>query len=114
MATKESKKIVKMYNKVAKALIEFEALWHQAWLRSIEQCKAGLAAPLLVQHPNTGKLLVRACAHGPVWWRPGRGAARQAYASRTLCLGKLCRCACGRHPCHQKCACLLAPSAAGR
>mmetsp|Transcript_5388 Transcript_5388/g.12712 ORF Transcript_5388/g.12712 Transcript_5388/m.12712 type:complete len:4322 (-) Transcript_5388:507-13472(-) len=58
MATKESKKIVKMYNKVAKALIEFEALWHQAWLRSIEQCKAGLAAPLLVQHPNTGKLLV--------------------------------------------------------
>jgi hypothetical protein len=61
MATKESKKIVKMYNKVAKALIEFEALWHQAWLRSIEQCKAGLAAPLLVQHPNTGKLLVRVC-----------------------------------------------------
>ena len=61
MATKESKKIVKMYNKVAKALIEFEALWHQAWLRSIEQCKAGLAAPLLVQHPNNGKLLVRVC-----------------------------------------------------
>lgn len=29
MATKESKKIIKLYNKVAKALIEFETLWHQ-------------------------------------------------------------------------------------
>lgn len=58
MTTKESKKIVKTYNKVAKALIEFETLWHQAWLRSIDQCKAGLSAPLLVQHPESGKLLV--------------------------------------------------------
>eukprot|EP00798_Chlamydomonas_sp_ICE-L_P031303 gene31303-6451_t len=58
MAAKESKKIVKTYNKVAKALIEFETLWHQAWIRSIEQCKAGLAAPLLIQHPETGKVLV--------------------------------------------------------
>lgn len=29
MATKESKKIVKTYNRVAKALVEFETLWHQ-------------------------------------------------------------------------------------
>ena len=43
---------------MAKALIEFETLWHQAWIKSIEQCKAGLAAPLLVQHPETGKILV--------------------------------------------------------
>ncbi|GFR42148.1 hypothetical protein Agub_g3000 [Astrephomene gubernaculifera] len=58
LAAKESKKIIKTYNKVAKALIEFETLWHQAWIKSIEQCKAGLAAPLLVQHPDTGKILV--------------------------------------------------------
>lgn len=29
MATKESKRIIKTYNKVAKALVEFETLWHQ-------------------------------------------------------------------------------------
>lgn len=29
LAAKESKKIIKTYNKVAKALIEFETLWHQ-------------------------------------------------------------------------------------
>lgn len=33
-------------------------MWHQAWIKSIEQCKAGLAAPLLVQHPESGKILV--------------------------------------------------------
>ncbi|PNH08753.1 Dynein gamma chain, flagellar outer arm [Tetrabaena socialis] len=58
LAAKESKKVIKTYNKVAKALIEFETLWHQAWIKSIEQCKAGLAAPLLVQHPADGKILV--------------------------------------------------------
>ena len=58
MATKESKRIVKTYNKVARALIEFETLWHQAWVKSIEASKAGLQATLIVRHPETGKLLV--------------------------------------------------------
>jgi dynein heavy chain, axonemal len=30
MTTKESKKIIKTYNKVARALIEYETLWHHA------------------------------------------------------------------------------------
>ena len=30
----------------------------QAWTRSIEQCKAGLSAPLLVQHPDSHRVLV--------------------------------------------------------
>uniref|UniRef100_A0A383W453 AAA+ ATPase domain-containing protein n=1 Tax=Tetradesmus obliquus TaxID=3088 RepID=A0A383W453_TETOB len=58
MAQKESKKVIKMYNRVAKALVEFETLWHQAWLKGIEQQRSGLSAPLLVRHPDSGQLLV--------------------------------------------------------
>jgi hypothetical protein len=43
---------------VAKALVEFETLWHQAWLKGIEQQRSGLSAPLLVRHPESGQLLV--------------------------------------------------------
>lgn len=43
---------------VAKALVEFETLWHQAWLKGIKQQRVGLHAPLLVRHPDSGKLLV--------------------------------------------------------
>jgi dynein heavy chain len=58
MTTKESKRIVKTYNRVARALIEFEMLWHQGWVKSIENAKAGLQATLIVRHPDSGKLLV--------------------------------------------------------
>jgi dynein heavy chain len=43
---------------VAKVLVEFETLWHQAWLKGIEQQRSGLSAPLLVRHPDSGQLLV--------------------------------------------------------
>jgi len=58
MTTKDSKRVVKTYNRVARALIEFEMLWHQGWVKSIENAKAGLQATLIVRHHDTGKLLV--------------------------------------------------------
>ena len=58
MQTKESKKIVKTYNRIARTIVEFETLWHLAWSKSIEQSKAGLQATLIVRHPETGNLLV--------------------------------------------------------
>ncbi len=64
MASKDSKRIVRTYNRVAKALIEFETLWTQAWIRSIESAKAGLQSTLIVRHPTTGntsQLLLLAC-----------------------------------------------------
>ena len=58
MNTKDARKICKLYNKVGKALIEFETLWVRAWCDSIEAAKVGLLAPLVVKHPRTGKLFV--------------------------------------------------------
>ena len=53
---KESKKIIRTYNKVSMALLEFEAIWVKAWTDSIESSKAGLNATLLVR--SEGKLYV--------------------------------------------------------
>eukprot|EP00756_Hemistasia_phaeocysticola_P037128 Hpha_TRINITY_DN16680_c2_g14::TRINITY_DN16680_c2_g14_i1::g.182401::m.182401/K10408/DNAH; dynein heavy chain, axonemal len=47
---KESKKIIRTYNKIARALIEFETVWYNAWVQSIEGMKSGLSATLLVRH----------------------------------------------------------------
>ena len=58
MAMKESKRVVKLYNRVATALMTYETLWHQAWVKGVEDSKVGLRATLLVRHPNTGQLLV--------------------------------------------------------
>mgnify|MGYP003961386239 CR=1 FL=1 len=50
MNGKESKKIIKTYNKVAQALCGYEALYLNAWMNSIEKAKAGLNATLLIKH----------------------------------------------------------------
>jgi dynein heavy chain len=58
MNTKESKKLVKVYNKIARTIIEFETLWHLAWTKGIEAAKSGLQATLIVRHPTSEKLHV--------------------------------------------------------
>ncbi len=39
---KESKKFVKMYNKIGYTLFSFEYLWRQKWSHEVEKAKAGL------------------------------------------------------------------------
>ena len=58
LAGKEAKKIIKMYNKIARTLITFEYRWHEAWVAALEQAKSGLHATLIVRHPEDGKLYV--------------------------------------------------------
>ena len=58
LAEPGSKRIIKLYNKVAKTLVAFEYLWYQAWVQSIDQAKAGLQATLIIRHPDDSKLYV--------------------------------------------------------
>eukprot|EP00935_MAST-01C_sp_MAST-1C-sp1_P000949 g949.t1 len=58
LASQDAKKIIRIYNKVARMLVAFEYLWYQAWVQSIDQAKSGLQATLIVRHPHDGKLYV--------------------------------------------------------
>lgn len=39
-ATTEAKRITKTYNRMAMTLVEFEAIWHQAWVNSCDAAKS--------------------------------------------------------------------------
>ncbi len=54
----ESKKIIKLYNQVARTLVEFETMWHLAWCKSVDAAKAGLQATLIIRHPKSNRLYV--------------------------------------------------------
>lgn len=58
LQSKESRRIVKTYNKVARTLVAFEYLWYQAWADGIDTAKAGLQATLIIRHPDSGRLYV--------------------------------------------------------
>ncbi|XP_010219892.1 PREDICTED: dynein heavy chain 8, axonemal [Tinamus guttatus] len=54
----EGKAVVRLYNKISYVLVEFEVLYHNAWVKEISQLQYALQATLLVRHPKTGKFLV--------------------------------------------------------
>ena len=49
MQSKESKKIIKTYNKVLMGLIKFETSWLEAWKKYVEKAKDGLLATLIIK-----------------------------------------------------------------
>eukprot|EP00462_Mataza_sp_D1_P017376 CAMPEP_0175163132 /NCGR_PEP_ID=MMETSP0087-20121206/25561_1 /TAXON_ID=136419 /ORGANISM="Unknown Unknown, Strain D1" /LENGTH=4572 /DNA_ID=CAMNT_0016451765 /DNA_START=103 /DNA_END=13822 /DNA_ORIENTATION=+ len=53
-SSKDSKRIIKLYNKVARVLIEFEKLWFSAWVRASDDAKRNLRSTLLVKDEETG------------------------------------------------------------
>uniref|UniRef100_A0A8W4FA49 Dynein axonemal heavy chain 8 n=1 Tax=Sus scrofa TaxID=9823 RepID=A0A8W4FA49_PIG len=51
----EGKAVIRQYNKLSYVLVEFEVVYHMAWMKEISQLQQ---ATLFVRHPETGKLLV--------------------------------------------------------
>ncbi|KAM8815689.1 dynein axonemal heavy chain 5 isoform 1-T1 [Rhynchonycteris naso] len=58
LQTAEAKPVIRSYNRVARVLLEFEVLYHRAWLQQIGEIHIGLGATLLVKAPGTGELFV--------------------------------------------------------
>ncbi|OQS07437.1 dynein heavy chain [Thraustotheca clavata] len=58
LASKDAKRIIRMYNKVARTLVAFEYIWYQAWVQYIDTAKAGLQATLIIRHPEDNILYV--------------------------------------------------------
>jgi len=54
LAAKDSRRAVRQFNRLATTLVKFEALWHGAWLRSVETSRAALYFALIVRHPQSG------------------------------------------------------------
>ena len=57
---KDFGRIVKLYNRLATALVTFESLWFTHWKQSIDNARNGLRATLFVHHPDTQEILVNA------------------------------------------------------
>jgi dynein heavy chain len=61
LASRDAKRIIRMYNKVARTLVAFEYLWYQAWTQSIETAKAGLQATLIIRYAVVVVVVVCCC-----------------------------------------------------
>ena len=57
MKSQQAKKMIKHYNKLGKVLLEYEMLYHNAWLQQIELVNGGLNASILVRHPKNEQQL---------------------------------------------------------
>ncbi|XP_072925763.1 dynein axonemal heavy chain 5-like [Hemitrygon akajei] len=58
LQNENAKRIIRSYNKVARILLEYEVLYHRAWMQQIDTVQFGLQASLLVKHPDTGEMFV--------------------------------------------------------
>ena len=55
----EAKQIIRNYNKISAVLIEYELLYHRAWIRQVEIVLSGLHASLIIKDLDTsGEYLI--------------------------------------------------------
>ncbi|POI31285.1 hypothetical protein CIB84_004964, partial [Bambusicola thoracicus] len=58
LTSPEGKAVVQLYNRVAYVLVQFEVVYHNAWMKEISELQYPLQTTVLVRHPQTGKFLV--------------------------------------------------------
>ncbi|XP_064014378.1 dynein axonemal heavy chain 8 [Pogoniulus pusillus] len=58
LASPEGKAVVQLYNRIAYVLVQFEIVYHNAWMKEISQLQYSLQATVFVHHPETGKFLL--------------------------------------------------------
>ncbi|NXH84859.1 DYH8 protein, partial [Edolisoma coerulescens] len=58
LASPEGKAVVQSYNHLAYVLVEFEVVYHNAWMKEMSQLQYALQSTIFVRHPKTEKLLV--------------------------------------------------------
>ncbi|NWV93011.1 DYH8 protein, partial [Machaerirhynchus nigripectus] len=63
LASPEGKAVVQSYNKLAYVLVEFEVVYHNAWMKEMSQLQYPLQSTIFVRHPKTEKLLVNFDPH---------------------------------------------------
>lgn len=57
MRAADSHRVILQYNRVARALVEYEVLWTASWLRSVHRANSGLDNTLIYRDPDTGAWL---------------------------------------------------------
>ncbi|NXM47653.1 DYH8 protein, partial [Gymnorhina tibicen] len=63
LTSPEGKAVVQSYNKLAYVLVEFEVVYHTAWMKEMSQLQYPLQSTIFVRHPKTEKLLVNFDPH---------------------------------------------------
>ncbi|KAM5298595.1 dynein axonemal heavy chain 8-like [Ctenodactylus gundi] len=58
LSSSEGKAVIHQYNKISYVLVNFEVLYHVAWVKETSQLQYALHTTLFVRHPETGKLVV--------------------------------------------------------
>ena len=51
--TEEGRSLIKNFNKIAEALLQYEVLFYRNWERSIDLIKKGMQATVYIRHPET-------------------------------------------------------------
>ncbi|KAM6127972.1 dynein axonemal heavy chain 8 [Pterocles gutturalis] len=63
LASPEGKAVVRLYNRIACVLVEFEVVYHNAWMKEVSRLQYTLHSTVFARHPKTEQFLVNFDPH---------------------------------------------------